>query len=124
MTEYPQPVPTAVHYIVGEVRAGRLTCEEDVLYMASHLGLSIDRSDGEWAIDDSSVHAEVGDVLLLLPGGAVIALPEGTYETLVTSFDQAARERRRCMQRMRLAYLGAKARTMRVGTTKTDKSDA
>lgn len=121
MTEYPQPVPTAVHHIAGEVRAARLAREEDVLYMASHLGLSIDRSDGELTIDDTGIHAEVSDVLLLLPGGAVIALPEGTYETLVTSLDQAAKEHRR---RMRLARLYAAARTVRVGTTKTDKSDA
>lgn len=124
MIEYPQPVPTAVHYIVGEVRAARLTREEDVLYMAARLGLRVDRGDGEWTIDDASVHAEVGDVLLLLPGGAVIALPEGAYETLVASFDQAARERRRCMQRLRLAYLGAKVRTMRVGAAKTGGGDA
>lgn len=121
MTEYPQPVPTAVHHIAGEVRAARLTREEDVLYMAAHLGLWAARSDGEWTIDDRSVRAEVGDVLLLLPGGAVIALPEGTYETLVTSLDQATREHRR---RMRLTDLYPEHRAVRVSTVETSGSDA
>lgn len=60
MTEYPPPVPTIIHHLAGEVRAARLTREEDVLYMATHLGLRVSRSDGEWAIDDADIHAEVG----------------------------------------------------------------
>ena len=123
MTEYPQPVPTAIHHIAGEVRAARLAREEDVLYMAAHLGLVAGRRGDEWFIDDNSVHAEVGDVLLLLPGGAVIALPESAYETLISSFDQAAERRRWLVQRMRAA-LRAEGRTMRVGTTKAGGGDA
>lgn len=121
MIEYPQPVPTAIHHIAGEVRAARLTREEDVLYMAAHLGLWAGRGDGEWTIDDASIHAEVGDVLLLLPAGAVIALPEGTYEALVTSLDQATKAHRRSML---LADLYAEARTVRVGAAKTGGGDA
>lgn len=120
MIEYPQPVPTAVHHIAGEVRAARLTREEDVLYMAGRLGLWASRSDGEWTIDDGSVCAEVGDVLLLLPGGAVIALPEDTYKTLVTSLDQVTKEHRR---RMRLARY-AEAIGVRASTTKAGGGDA